>query len=73
MTDEFKSLLSQVQRLTTIEKIRLVELILPEVESAFSGENKTPRRRWKGIYRDNGPVPGEEDIAQMRREVWPQS
>lgn len=28
-------------------------------------------RVWKGVYRHSGPVPTDEDIAGMRREVWP--
>ncbi len=29
------------------------------------------RRNWRGAYRNSGPVPNNDDIAQMRREAWP--
>ena len=30
-----------------------------------------PRRDWKGLYRNTGPVPTEEDIRALREEIWP--
>ncbi len=30
-------------------------------------------RDWKGAYAGRGPVPSEEDIQRMRRDVWPSS
>jgi hypothetical protein len=41
------------------------------VSSAAQGKNG-PSRKWKGIYRNDGPVPTEEDIRQMRQEAWPE-
>jgi hypothetical protein len=73
MTEEFRTVLSQARQLSAVEKIRLVEHILPEVENALSNRTSLPRREWKGVFRDTGPVPSEEDIEKMRREVWPQS
>jgi hypothetical protein len=72
MTDQFGAILEQARKLSTLEQLRLVESILPEVESALSAGEASPRRQWKGIYRNTGPVPTEEDITEMRREAWPQ-
>ena len=71
MNDDFGSVLEQVRKLNPIEKIRLVESILPEIETELSSKRTAVRRQWKGIYRDSGPVPTEEDMREMREEAWP--
>ena len=73
MTEKVATLLSQVRELSVVAKIRLVECILPELESALSNQTPVSRRQWKGIFGDTGPVPGEADIEEMRREAWPRS
>ena len=70
MKDHFGSVLEQVRRLSALEKIRLVESILPELETALSDRRTAARRQWKGIYRGTEPVPTEEDIREMRQEAW---
>ena len=40
-------------------------------ESVKGKDTSIVGRQWKGICRDMGPVPTDEDIAEMRREAWP--
>lgn len=44
------------------------------VEPVIAGEraeSPASRRNWKGVFRNTGPVPSEQDIAEIRREAWP--
>ena len=54
------------------EPANLQEGTLVKVEEIVEqGRQKTKSpREWKGIFRNNGPVPTEEDIRQMRKEAW---
>ena len=48
-------------------------VIIEPVVTENRAENRATGRNWKGIFHDTGPVPTEADIAEMRREAWPQS
>jgi hypothetical protein len=39
--------------------------------TCHEAESHAAPRSWKGIFQGDGPVPSEEDIAQMRQEAWP--
>jgi hypothetical protein len=54
------------------DPVKLPEGTLVKVEPVASpGQEKNqPPREWKGIFRNTGPVPTEEDIRQMRDEAW---
>lgn len=56
------------------EPVKLQEGTLVKVEPVASQEQakNTYPREWKGIFRNTGPVPTEEDIRQMRKEAWPE-
>ena len=49
----------------------VVEVVPVVAENRAEGD--ASRRNWKGIFRNTGPVPSEADIADMRREAWPES
>jgi len=43
------------------------------IPTEHRAEGVASRRNWKGIFHNTGPVPNEADIANMRREAWPNS
>jgi hypothetical protein len=59
------------KRLSPLEKIRLIEHIIPDLESEISKakqERQTVRSVY-GIMSHMGPAPTEEDIDEARREM----
>ena len=48
-------------------------VVVELLEDGTGTQSGGVRRQWKGIFRDTGPVPTDEDIAKMRREAWPHS
>ncbi len=57
------------------EPVKLREGTLVKVEPVVSPErgDRKSSRQWKGVFRNKGPVPTEEDIREMRKEAWPES
>lgn len=66
----FDEVLQAVEKLSLEDKIRLVELLKAEVHPDSSFEQRRARRSLLGIAAHLGPAPTEEDIAEVRREVW---
>lgn len=55
------------QRLSPLEKLRLIESLAADLEKAVPAP--TPRRRsLRGVLK--GCAIGEEEIAQARQEMW---
>lgn len=70
MSHKFVSILEQARHLSPLEKIRLVENLLPEVENALNLDAEPGKRLWRGIFQGEGPIPTDDDIREMRREAW---
>jgi hypothetical protein len=73
MSEALAAVLEQARHLSPLEKVQLVESLLPEVKDALGTRHEGSRRVWRGIYEGKGPVPSAEDIQEMRREAWPES
>lgn len=56
------------RQLPPLEKIRLIERIVPEIERDIMDQK--PLKSLLGLCADLGPAPSAEDIDQIRQEMW---
>lgn len=63
-------ILELTQGLTLLDKVRLVEHMMPEIERELASSTKAPKRSLLGICADLGPAPSAETIDEARREMW---
>jgi hypothetical protein len=64
-----EDVLEIAQRLSTVDKVRLIERVSAEVETEISGRDRPSRRSAWGLCRDLGGAPSAEAIAENRREM----
>ncbi len=60
--------LEVVRQLSLVDKVRLIERIVPDIERELMTARSAPRRSLRGLWR--GLDITEEDIAEARREMW---
>jgi hypothetical protein len=60
--------LALVRQLSPIDKARLIERIVPDIERELEAARSEPRQSLRGLWR--GLDITAEDIAQARREMW---
>jgi hypothetical protein len=70
-----EDVLRQALRLPTLQKIRLVEKLMRELEIEMSGvgdksSEGMPRRSLYGLLAHLGSAPSAEEIDEARREIW---
>ena len=74
MTETRAATLEQVvslaRQLPPVEKIRLIERMVPEIERDMLGQRPPRRRSLLGLCADLGPAPSAEDIVEIRHEMW---
>ncbi len=65
-TKELEQALALVRRLSSVEKVRLVEQVMAALEKDLTEVHprKSARGLWAGIHIS------EEDIAEARHEMW---
>lgn len=63
-------ILELTQGLSLLDKVRLVERMMPQIEHELASIAKTPKRSLLGICADLGPAPSAETIDEARREMW---
>jgi len=63
-----EQVLALVTNLSARDKVRLIELVAPQIEKAMPVEPHKPLRSLYGLWR--GFSISEEDIAEARREMW---
>ncbi len=69
MTDiSFEEIAALADQLSAIEKIRLVERLAVGLEQELEEDKPQPRRSLYGIW--EGVSVSEEDIDEIRREMW---
>ncbi len=70
-TMELKDLLPLVTQLSVMDKVRLIEVIAPQItqdlETTLAAPH--PRSLW-GLTADLGSAPSMEDISEVRHEMW---
>lgn len=60
--------LEVAERLSPADKLRLIRLIEPQIEQVVVEEQSAPRESLRGLWK--GVNITEEDIAEIRREMW---
>ena len=60
--------LDLVKQLSPVDKARLIERIVPDIERELKAVQPTPRKSLRGLWR--GLDITEEDITEARREMW---
>ena len=57
-----------VRQLSPVDKARLIERLVPDIERELRAVETTPRKSLMGLWR--GLNITEEDIEEARREMW---
>lgn len=65
-----RTILELTQDLSLLDKVRLVEQMMPQIENELASATKAPKRSLLGICKDLGPAPSAETIDEARREAW---
>jgi hypothetical protein len=60
------------KQLTPVEKVRLIEQIIPDLAAPLEIVSPTPRplKSVYGICHDLGPAPSAKEIDDLRRELF---
>jgi hypothetical protein len=64
-----EQVVSLARQLPPVEKIRLIEHMVPEIERDMLGQQMPKRKSLLGLCADLGPAPSAEDIVEIRREM----
>ena len=65
-----KQVLELARQLSAVERPRLVELVIPDLEVTLAAASKKPLRASYGVLAHLGPAPSAEEIDEARREMW---
>jgi len=65
-----EEVVSLARQLPPVEKIRLIERMVPEIERDMLGQQPARRKSLLGLCADLGPAPSAEDIDEIRHEMW---
>jgi hypothetical protein len=65
-----EEVLDLVKQLSALDKARLIERIVPDIERELMVTRPAPRKSLWGLCADLGPAPSAEEIDQARREEW---
>ncbi|MBW7959706.1 MAG: hypothetical protein H3C69_09120 [Candidatus Promineofilum sp.] len=60
--------LKLAEQLSTLDKVRLIERVAPQLEREIQAAGDRPRRSLRGLWKDVDL--SAEDIAAVRREMW---
>jgi hypothetical protein len=60
--------LELVQQLSPVDKARLIERIVPDIERELEAAHPTPRKSLRGLWK--GLDITAEEIDKARREMW---
>jgi hypothetical protein len=69
VTASLEDVLELARRLSTVDKVRLIERVSPQIEAEISGRGRPPRRSAWGLCRDLGGAPSAEAVDETRREM----
>jgi hypothetical protein len=65
----FEEVLRLARQLSPLDKLRLIEGVIPELEAAVKTGKPKPLKSLYGALADLGPAPSAEDIDEVRREM----
>jgi len=63
-----EEVLASVRQLSPVDKARLIERIVPDIERELKSAQRAGRESLRGLW--GGLEITEEDIAEARREMW---
>jgi hypothetical protein len=66
----FDDVVQDALRLSAMEKVSLIERLATALKYDLPVSNRKPLKSAYGILAKYGPAPSEEDIAEVRREMW---
>jgi hypothetical protein len=67
----FDDVVKDALELSTYDKVRLIERLASAVKyDVPSSEERLPLASARGILAKYGSAPSDEDIAEVRREMW---
>lgn len=67
-TTTFDQVIGLAKQLSTIDKIRLIEQIAPQIKQDLQIDRTAPRQSLRGLWQDLDIT--AEDISQARDEMW---
>jgi hypothetical protein len=65
-----EDVLELVRQLSPVDKARLIEHVMPDIERELVAGRPGPGLSLLGIAKDLGPAPSAEEIDEARREAW---
>jgi hypothetical protein len=65
-----QEVLKQALQLSTVDKVRLIQQIAPEIERELIDNPPTPRKSLWGLCADLGQAPSESEIDAVRSQEW---
>ncbi|MBW4591373.1 MAG: hypothetical protein KME46_00230 [Brasilonema angustatum HA4187-MV1] len=65
-----QEVLKQALQLSTVDKVRLIEQIAPEIERELIDNPSTPRKSLWGLCADLGQAPSQSEIDAARTQEW---
>lgn len=65
-----QEVLNQAKQLSTLDKVRLIQQIAPDIEHELIGQPPTPSKSLWGICGDLGQAPSSDQIDAARSEEW---
>ncbi len=66
----FEEVLRLARQLSPLDKLRLIEGVIPDLELTLQKVPRGPLRSSYGALADLGPAPSAEEIDEVRREMW---
>lgn len=67
-TTSLEEALAVVRRLSPVDKARLIERIVPDIERELKATHPGPRQSLRGLWQ--GLDITEDDIEEARQEMW---
>lgn len=63
-----ETVIDLAKQLSSVDKLRLIERMFPDIERELIQMKAAPRQSLRGVW--SGVVVDEEDIAEIRQEMW---
>jgi hypothetical protein len=69
-SEVLENLIKMTKQLSPLEKLRLVEGVLPDIEAGLQQTEAPVLKSLYGTLSNLGPAPSAEDIEAVRREMF---
>jgi hypothetical protein len=67
---QLEEVLGFVKQLSLVDKVRLIERVVPKIERDLKTTQKMPKRSLWGICANLGNAPSAAEIDLTQQEVW---